>query len=112
MSQTPAINQRVYRLDKFIVPRNAREEFLTKVKGTHQLLRAQPGFIQDFLLEQPLSDEVIQVATLVEWQNQQAIDNARVAVMDMHKQSGFNAQELIARLGIKAEMGSYQPIPI
>ncbi|MGM8228102.1 antibiotic biosynthesis monooxygenase family protein [Cellvibrio sp. ARAG 10.3] len=109
MAQLPA-HKRLYRLDKFIVPVGALEEFLAKVKSTHQLLRNQAGFIQDFLLERPLSDEAIQIATLVEWQDQQSIDNARHAVMAAHKSSDFNAQAFTDRLGIKVEMGSYQPI--
>ena len=112
MTESSPSSHRVYRLDKFIVPLGVREEFLAKVKSTHQLLRNQPGFIQDFLLEQPVSDEAIRVVTLVEWEDQQSIDNARTAVKAMHQQTGFNAQELIARLGIKAEMGSYQPISL
>ncbi|HSX85542.1 MAG TPA: antibiotic biosynthesis monooxygenase [Cellvibrio sp.] len=100
----------MYRLDKFIVPVGVRDEFLAKVKNTHKLLRDQPGFIQDFLLEQPLPDETVQIATLVEWQDQQSIDNARHAVMAAHKSSGFNAQAFTERLGIKMEMGNYQPI--
>lgn len=109
MAQSSA-HKRLYRLDKFIVPVGVREEFLAKVKSTHQLLRNQSGFIQDFLLEQPLPDETTQIATLVEWQDQQSIDNARIAVMVLHKSSGFNAQAFTERLGIKMEMGSYQPI--
>lgn len=112
MSQpTLAANQRVYRLDKFIVPQAARDEFLAKVKSTHQLLRSQPGFVQGFLLEQSLPEDVVKIATLVEWESQQAINDARVAVMAMHQRHGFSAQEFIARLGIKAEVGSYHPIP-
>ena len=109
MAQSAA-HKRLYRLDKFIVPIGLREEFLAKVKSTHQLLRNQSGFIQDFLLEQPLPDETVQIATLVEWQDQQSIDNARHAVMAEHKSSGFNAQAFAEQLGIKVEMGSYQPI--
>lgn len=109
MAQSSA-QGRKYRLDTFIVPVGVRDEFLTKVNNTHQLLRNQSGFIQDFLLEQPLPDETVQIATLVEWQDQQSIDNARNAVMAAHKFSGFNAQAFAEQLGIKVEMGSYQPI--
>lgn len=42
----------VFRVDKFVVPANAREEILAKVRMTHELLRQQQGFVQDFLLEQ------------------------------------------------------------
>ena len=38
------------------------------------------------------------------------IENARAAVLAMHKSSGFNAQEMMARLGIKADLGNYKRI--
>jgi hypothetical protein len=44
------MSERVYRVDKFIVPSGAREEFLEKARRTHALLKAQPGFLQDFVL--------------------------------------------------------------
>lgn len=103
-------SNRIYRLDKFIVPLTAREEFLGKVKSTHEVLKSQPGFIQDFILEQPLSDEAFNLVTLVEWQDVKHIENARAAVMDMHKSTGFNAQGTMVRLGIKADIGNYKSI--
>ena len=42
---------RIYRVDKFSVPRQAREEFLEKVRATHGLLRSQAGFVEDAILE-------------------------------------------------------------
>lgn len=103
-------SQRMYRLDKFIVPNNAREEFLARVKATHQILNEQPGFIQDFLLEQPVDENTFALATLVEWENSSFIESARAVVKEMHQETGFNAQETIARLGIKAELGNYQRV--
>jgi heme-degrading monooxygenase HmoA len=103
-------SQRVYRLDRFIVPHVAREEFLARVKATHQVLNEQPGFIQDFLLEQPLDENTFALATVVEWENASFIEGARAVVKEMHQKIGFNAQETIARLGIKAELGNYQRI--
>lgn len=110
MSESSTVSQRMYRLDRFVVPHPAREEFLARVKATHRVLNEQPGFIQDFLLEQPHDDNTFILATVVEWENASFIDSARAVVKEMHQKSGFNAQETIARLGIKAEMGSYQRI--
>lgn len=101
---------RVYRLDKFIVPNRARAEFLSKVNEIHAVLRSQPGFLQDFLLEQPLSDEAFNLVTLIEWEDAKYIENARAVVMALHKNAGFNPQETMARLEIKADMGTYKSI--
>lgn len=101
---------RLYRLDKFIVPNNARDEFLAKVNEIHGVLRSQPGFVQDFLLEQPLNDEAFNLVTLIEWDDASFIEKAKAAVMALHKSSGFSPQETMARLGIKADMGTYRSI--
>jgi hypothetical protein len=41
----------IFRVDKFVVPANAREEFLGKVRATHAVLKTQPGFVRDAILE-------------------------------------------------------------
>ncbi len=38
-------SERIYRVDKFAVPNRAREEFIEKVRKTHEFLRTQPGFL-------------------------------------------------------------------
>lgn len=96
----------IYRVDKFVVPEAAREEFLCRVHETHQILRRQPGFIRDALLEPVSGPGRFNIVTVAEWESQAAIDTARVEVMNAHAKSGFNAQETIARLGIEADVAN------
>jgi hypothetical protein len=63
-----------------------------------------------FLLEQPLNDETFNLVTLIEWEDAGYIDAARTAVTTLHKNTGFNPQESMARWGIKAEMGAYKAV--
>ena len=49
------IESAVYRVDKFVVPAAARQEFLERVTQTHQILRGQAGLIRDLILEQSSS---------------------------------------------------------
>lgn len=100
----------IYRVDKFIVPETARVEFLRRVHETHQVLRRQPGFIRDALLEQVSGPGKFNIVTVAEWESQAAIDTARAAVMNAHAESGFNVQETIVRLGIEADIANYKPI--
>lgn len=112
MSKNNSQNQagRVYRVDKFEVPEQARDEFLKKVQETHDLLSTLPGFMQDFLLEQSTETGFVKIVTIVEWENLAVVENAQEAVKAFRAKTQFNPQDLIARLGIKAEMGSYTPI--
>ncbi len=100
----------IYRVDKFIVPEAAREEFLARVRETHQLLRRQPGFIRDALLEQIAGPGKYNLVTIAEWQDQEALDAARAAVEKAHALSGFSPQETMARLGIEADIANYRPV--
>ncbi len=57
-----------YRVDKFVVPAAAREEFLVKVMMTHKLLEAQEGFIDHRVLEQVAGPGEFNF-TIAEWEN-------------------------------------------
>jgi heme-degrading monooxygenase HmoA len=102
--------KRLYRVDKFVVPAHAREEFVSKVQTTHELLRTLPGFVQDFVLEQSSGPGEFNMVTIVEWDSVEAIEPARAAVLAKHQEMNFNPQEMFARLGIKADLGNYKKI--
>jgi heme-degrading monooxygenase HmoA len=101
---------RVYRLDRFVVPAEARDEFLMRVGQTHKILRKQWGFVQDFLLERPGEGGATIVVTMVEWDSRETVDRVVPIVQAAHREMGFSPKETIARLGITAELGVYQPI--
>jgi heme-degrading monooxygenase HmoA len=103
-------SQRVYRVDRFAVPKAGREEFLSRVRDTHELLRTQPGFLRDFVLEQSLGPGQCNFVTIVEWDNEESVANARAAVMARRQETGFDPQELFARLGIIADLANYRQV--
>jgi heme-degrading monooxygenase HmoA len=98
----------VYRVDKFVVPHAARKEFLERARHTHALLKAQPGFLQDLILEQSSGPGEFNFVTVVEWASQEAVENARAAVMRLHRELNFSPQEAFARLDIKADIANYK----
>lgn len=98
----------VYRVDKFVVPGGARDEFLERARRTHALLKAQPGFLQDLILEQSSGPGEFNFVTIVEWANQEAVEKARAAVLSLHREMNFNPQEVFARLDIKADIANYK----
>lgn len=101
----------VFRVDKFVVPAAAREEILAKVRTTHELLRLQQGFVQDFLLEQFSGPGEFNLVTIVEWESQAAIDNVVPIVKAARERIAFNPHEMIARLGVRADIANYQRVP-
>ena len=100
----------VYRVDKFAVPEAAREEFVGRVRMTHELLRTLPGFVQDFVLEQSAGPGEFNFVTVVEWRDAGAVEHAKPVVEAMHRERGFSPQETIARLGIRADVAEYRRV--
>jgi heme-degrading monooxygenase HmoA len=101
--------ERIYRVDKFIVPDEARSEVIGKLRSTHALLKEQPGFVQDFVLAQSSGPGEFNFVTIVEWESEEAVENARSAVMALHREMNFDPQEVFARLRIKADLANYKP---
>ncbi|GGJ41351.1 antibiotic biosynthesis monooxygenase [Deinococcus roseus] len=103
--------QAVFKIDQFTVPAPSRTEFLQRVSQTLEVLRAQRGFVQDFLLEHqtenPASSTII---TIVEWENPEVMPAARAAVQAFHQNIGLDATTLYDRLGIKADLKNYQQV--
>ena len=100
-------SSKVYRLDKFIVSATARDEFLAKILSTHAILRQQPGFIHDTVLEQMSGSGKFNIVTIVEWQSQDAINAAQIIVQELHAKNDFSPQQTMQRLGIQADIANY-----
>ena len=109
-TQSANESPQIYRIDKFKMPSSARQEFVDRVHRTHEFLRTLPGFIQDTVLEQTDGPGEFNFVTIVIWANTEAIEAARKAVTAKYEETGFNPQEMLARLGIKADLANYQQI--
>jgi heme-degrading monooxygenase HmoA len=97
----------VYRVDKFVVPAKAREEFWKHVRRTHEVLRRQPGFVEDALLESPAGQDRYDVVTIVRWASMEDLVQAKAAVERSHHAAQFSPPEFFRRAGIKADLGTY-----
>jgi heme-degrading monooxygenase HmoA len=105
-----ALAGRFYRVDKFVVPEAVREEFLARVLQTHEVLRRQPGFVGDLLLEQTGGPGRFNFVTVAEWKSEDFVAGARAAVQTMHRSQNFDPQELFQRLRIEPDLGNYRRI--
>ncbi len=56
------------------------------------------------MLEQSGGPGEFNFVTIVEWASSEAIENARAAVLALHKRINFDSQELFVRLGIKTDL--------
>jgi len=97
----------VFRVDKFKVPAASREEFLARVHTSNEILRAIPGFVEDYFFEQLGASGDTKIVTIAVWENEQAFSSAKSRVQEQYKKIGFSPAEIIQRLGIEADMDAY-----
>jgi hypothetical protein len=104
------MSKEIFRVDKFVVPAHAREEFLMRVQATHEVLRTQAGFVRDTILEQSSGPGECNFVTIVEWENGDAIEGARRAVAALHHKVNFDAPAMINRPEIRADIANYKRV--
>ena len=84
------------------------KSFLTECGAPTPSLRQQPGFVQNFVLEQFSGPGEFNIVTTVEWVSREAFEDASAAVSARYREMNFNPQETLARLGIKADLANYK----
>lgn len=107
---SPKPPARVYRVDKFHVPDSAYGEFLAQLRATHQFLRTLPGFVADHVLEKTDGPGAFNFVTIAIWENADAVVAAKAAVVEWCRLMDFDPREMLARLGIEADLATYEAI--
>jgi heme-degrading monooxygenase HmoA len=102
----------VHRVDRFVVPAQARDTFLAEVRTTLELVRTLPGYLHDLVVEQPSDGGRFDLVTVVEWDSTASIENAEAAVKARHGQRHFDPQERFAELGIETDMARYEEVAV
>ena len=97
----------IFRVDKFAVPAQARDAFMTRLRNTHKALGTADGCVQNLVLEQVSGTGEFNVVTIVEWRDSAAYENARQAAQQRQKDSGFDPQSYFRELDIRADLGNY-----
>lgn len=108
----PAGQQPIYRIDKFAVPAAARAAFLANVAETHAVLRRQPGFVRDLVVEQSGGPGRFNFVTLVEWTGEDAIAGAAAAVQARHAAIGLDPRAFVAAAGIDGDVALYRAVAL
>jgi heme-degrading monooxygenase HmoA len=102
--------QRMYRIDRYTVPKTSLPEFLTGVRKMAAFLRTLPGLVRSFAVEAEAGPDKMSVITIAEWDSVESIRKAVVKVREMHQQSGTDRQQNLNRLGVTAEQSEYKPV--
>lgn len=100
----------VFRIDKFVVPIAAEQEFLQRVFDTHRIIGATNGRLQNLVLKQVSGPGRFNYVTAVEWASNEALEQARTIVSERHAEMGLRPQEFLDRLNIVPDIGNYKII--
>lgn len=97
-------------IDKFTVPQHAYGEFVQRMNYNRNFLRTLSGFVEDTAYERTDENGDVIVVTVAIWAGQEALENAKEAVQTEYKRIGFNPAEMLARLNITMDRGTYKEI--
>jgi predicted ester cyclase len=98
----------VFFVDKFIIPKNARGEFIQRMQANRNLIKSIPGFIKDEVIAYEDANGNLTLMSIAVWQNQGFLDKAQQLVEAEYKKINFKPAEFTERLNIKMERETYK----
>ena len=110
MTESQRDSQSIYRVNKFAVPAEARDEFVGLLERTHAVMRQQDGFVRDLILEQKSGPGVFNLVTLIEFAGPNAVERITAAIADDDKAAGIDRREIATRLGVRSDIGNYKAL--
>jgi heme-degrading monooxygenase HmoA len=97
-------------IDKFVIPQNAKQEFTERMNFNREFIKNLPGFLGDIAYEREDENGNAICITVATWENEDALNQAKVAVQAEYQRINFNPAELLSRLHITMERDTYQPV--
>ncbi|SDP97852.1 hypothetical protein SAMN05428975_4527 [Mucilaginibacter sp. OK268] len=96
-------------IDKFIIPKNAKQEFTERMNFNRDFIKNLPGFLGDIAYEREDENGNTICITVATWENEDALSQAKTAVQAEYQRINFDPAELLSRLNITMERDTYQP---
>lgn len=96
------------RVDKFVVPEAVYDQFVDKMKYLQQSIRRLPGCKSANVLGKTSGAGEFNVITLVEWESEEAIAGALLAMQQKFTEEKFDPKAFTQSLGIRADLGFYK----
>lgn len=94
-------------IDRFELPKEAKEEFLERVKINRGFIKTIPGFLGDEAYIQEGNDK-IRFVTIATWEDQTSLDNAKTLVFAEYQKQGFVMQDFLKNHSIQIERAIYE----
>jgi heme-degrading monooxygenase HmoA len=97
-------------IDKFIVPTETKEEFLTRLRLNLDLIKSQPGLVETTAYEKTGGEGEFNFVTVAVWENDEALSKAKQTVSAEYRKQGFDLQEMLKRLNVKIDRAVYKKL--
>lgn len=98
-------------IDQFVVPESAVREFLEKVHFSANIVKTRPGFVEGYVYQRAADDGRMNIITTAVWASESAMQEARKSIAAEFATIGFNPPEIMQRLGVQMQRGTYQRSP-
>jgi steroid delta-isomerase-like uncharacterized protein len=95
-------------IDRFIVPPQARDEFIQRMEYNRSLIRNLSGFVKDTVYSHEDESGNLHCVTVAIWENEAVLNQAKAAVQAEYRRIYFDPAEMFQRLSIRMERGIYQ----
>ena len=99
---------RVVRVNRFSVPKESREQFVQLLERTHDVIRAQPGLIDEMILEQQSGPGIFNLMTVLQFEGEHVLQSIITAVARADQAAGIDRQALTRSLGVEASVAFYK----
>jgi len=107
-NNSPDKNMKQIFIDRFLVPAEAKEEFLQRMKINRNFIKKLLGFIEDTAYEQIGGEGEFNYVTVAVWRDAEAIENAKREVFAMYQKQNFDMPAFLKRLNIKIDRAIYR----
>jgi heme-degrading monooxygenase HmoA len=97
-----------FRIDSFFVPDAARAEFVAQMRRNQAFIETLPGFRGHLVFEKTGGPTTFNVVTIAVWESSAALEKAGVEVRAHYQKVGFDMPAMLARWGVKAEVGNFR----
>lgn len=94
-------------IDKFIIPKNAIDEFISRMGYNRNFIKNIPGFIKDSVYQSKDENGNLLIITVAEWKDEASLRNVKKLVQAEYKKIGFDPVKMTTMLNIKMERGIY-----
>lgn len=106
-SQEP-VTEAVFRIDRFVVPQKSETLFMERVQHIQSALDGLPQCAQNLVLTHLNPSGEMNVVTLVEWANAEAMAAASTRMKVRYVEENFDPQSFMKALGVKPDFGIFK----